>query len=49
MKIKEKLKHFLSFLLHGERPPIYARINVLKPDKRLWGRPSENLIREANN
>ena len=37
MKIKEKLKHFLSFLLHGERPPIYARINVLKPDKRLWG------------
>lgn len=37
MKIKEKLKHFLSFLLHGERSPIYARINVLKPDKRLWG------------
>lgn len=35
--IKEKIKHLLSFLLHGERPPIYAKICLLKPNQRLWG------------
>lgn len=33
--MKEKVKHLLSFLLHGERPPIYAQISLLTPNNRL--------------
>lgn len=35
--MKEKVKHLLSFLLHGERPPIYAQISLLTPNNRLCG------------
>lgn len=37
MKIKAKIKQIISFLLHGERPYVTAKISVLKPNKRLWG------------
>lgn len=37
MKIKAKIKQIISFLLHGERPYVIAKISVLKPNKRLWG------------
>ena len=35
--MKEKVKHLLSFLLHGERQPIYAQISLLTPNNRLCG------------
>lgn len=38
MKIKNKLKRFVSFLLHGEQRPIYANISYLTPNKRLVGK-----------
>lgn len=37
MDIKAKIKHLVSFLLHGERPCVTAKISVLQPNKRLWG------------
>lgn len=38
MDIKARLKHIVSFLLHGERRPIYANISYLAPNKRLQGK-----------
>lgn len=35
MKIKKQLKHIISFLLHGEHSPVYAKITYLKPNDRL--------------
>lgn len=36
--MKSKIKHFISFLLHGERNPIYANITYLQPNERLKGK-----------
>jgi hypothetical protein len=33
--MKEKVKHLLSFLLHGERPPIYAQVTTQYPYRKL--------------
>ena len=38
MKIKSKLKHMVSFLLHGETKPLYANISYLSPNKTLHGK-----------
>ena len=38
MKIKSKLKHMASFLLHGETKPLYANISYLSPNKTLQGK-----------
>lgn len=38
MKIKSKLKHMVSFLLHGETKPLYANISYLSPNKTLQGK-----------
>lgn len=38
MSIKSKLKHIISFILHGETKPIYANISFLNPHKRLEGK-----------
>lgn len=35
MDFKKKIKHIVSFLLHGEHRPIYAKINYLEPNNRL--------------
>lgn len=35
MEIKSKLKHAVSFLLHGEAKPIYANIHYLAPNEHL--------------
>lgn len=35
MEIKSKLKHAISFLLHGEAKPIYANIHYLAPNEHL--------------
>lgn len=35
MFVKSKLKHLVSFLLHGEVRPIYAKISYLQPNHRL--------------
>ena len=35
MGIKSKIKHSISFLLHGEAKPIYANIHYLSPNERL--------------
>lgn len=35
MSIKAKLKHGISFLLHGEASPIYAKISYLSPNNKL--------------
>ena len=32
MGLKSKLKHAISFLLHGEAKPIYANIHYLVPN-----------------
>lgn len=36
--IKTKVKHFLSFLLHGSPKPIVANINFLNPSDKLSGK-----------
>ena len=38
MNIKSKVKKIVSFLLHGERRPLYAKISYLKPNERLKGK-----------
>ena len=38
MGIKSKLKHTISFLLHGEAKPIYANIHYLAPNEHLKGK-----------
>ena len=38
MSIKSKIKHLVSFLLHGETRPIYANIHYLEPNEQLKGR-----------
>lgn len=35
MGIKSKIKHSISFLLHGEAKPIYANIHYLAPNEHL--------------
>lgn len=38
MGMKLKLKHAVSFLLHGEAKPIYAQIHYLAPNEQLKGK-----------
>lgn len=38
MSVKSKLKHIVSFLLHGETRPIYADIHYLEPNNHLKGK-----------
>lgn len=38
MKLKSRIKHLLSFLLHGETKPIYAKISYLSPNSQLAGK-----------
>lgn len=38
MGIKSKIKHTISFLLHGEAKPIYANIHYLAPNEQLKGK-----------
>lgn len=38
MKLIAYLKHFVSFLLHGETKPIFANISYLLPNKTLKGK-----------
>ena len=38
MDIKSKLKRVASFLLHGEKRPIYAKISYLSPNNKLKGK-----------
>lgn len=38
MGIKSRLKHFISFLLHGEAKPVYANISYLSPNATLRGK-----------
>lgn len=38
MNLKFKIKHFVSFLLHGETKPIYAQIRYLSPNRLLVGK-----------
>ena len=38
MSIKSRLKHLVSFLLHGEPKPVYANISYLAPNETLHGK-----------
>ena len=38
MSLKSRIKHFISFLLHGEKSPTYANITYLKPNEQLTGK-----------
>lgn len=38
MGLKSKIKHLISFLLHGETKPIYAKISYLAPNSQLAGK-----------
>lgn len=38
MSLKSSLKHFVSFLLHGESKPVYANISYLSPNETLHGK-----------
>ena len=38
MSIKSRLKHLVSFLLHGEPKPVYANISYLTPHETLRGK-----------
>lgn len=38
MGLKSKIKHLISFLLHGEARPIYAKISYLAPNCQLAGK-----------
>lgn len=35
---KSKVKHLISFLLHGEAKPVFAKISYLQPNERLTGK-----------
>lgn len=37
-KLKTKVRHWISFLLHGESKPLYANITYLQPNERLEGK-----------
>ena len=38
MGLKSKLKHIVSFLLHGETRPVVAHITYLQADRQLEGK-----------
>ena len=38
MEIKSRLKHLVSFILHGNPKPIYANITYLSPNETLRGK-----------
>lgn len=38
MSIKSRLKHLVSFLLHGDPNPVYANISYLSPNETLCGK-----------
>ena len=38
MELKSKVKHMISFMLHGETKPIYAKISYLEPSHLLSGK-----------
>ena len=38
MSIKSRLKHLVSFLLHGDPKPVYANISYLSPNETLRGK-----------
>ena len=38
MSIKSRLKHLVSFLLHGDPKPVYANISYLAPNETLRGK-----------
>lgn len=38
MGLKQKLKHTISFLLHGEPKPTYAKVSYLAPNEQLIGK-----------
>ena len=38
MSIKSRLKHLVSFLLHGDPKPVYANISYLSPNETLCGK-----------
>ena len=38
MSIKSRLKHLVSFLLHGDSKPVYANISYLSPNETLRGK-----------
>ncbi|MBO6101754.1 MAG: SDR family oxidoreductase [Opitutales bacterium] len=38
MGVKSKIKHLVSFLLHGEARPVYAEVSYLRADNRLAGK-----------
>ena len=38
MNIKSKIKHIISFIIHGETKPIYAHIHYLAPNNQLKGK-----------
>ena len=38
MSIKSRLKHIVSFLLHGDPKPVYANISYLSPNETLRGK-----------
>lgn len=37
-KLKSKIRHLISFMLHGEPKPLYANITYLQPNERLKGK-----------
>ena len=38
MSIKSRLKHIVSFLMHGDPKPVYANISYLSPNETLRGK-----------
>ena len=38
MSLKSRLKHLVSFLLHGAPKPVYANISYLSPNETLRGK-----------
>lgn len=38
MNLKSRLKHIVSFLLHGDPKPVYANISYLSPNETLCGK-----------
>ena len=38
MSIKSRLKHIVSFLMHGDSKPVYANISYLSPNETLRGK-----------
>lgn len=37
MSLKSRIKHIISFLLHGEEKPTYAKVTYLQPNNQLLG------------